>query len=168
MASDPHADIRELSGIAAVRALTADEARTVSEHLAGCDSCRAEYEELRTVADLLLRAPEPIAPSPELRSRILAAVAADPRQEASDSAPAPIPIAARRRRFDWRNLALAASFAAAVFFGYSTYRLQTQPARVVQLAGAKSTVRPSKDRAARSCTSRICRSRRPTAPTRSG
>ena len=140
MANDPHAEIRELSGAAAVRALTPDEAARVAEHLRTCARCRAEFAELRTVADLLLRVPEPVVPPPELRARILDAIGHD--AEPSAIGTVEIPRSARndieqRRRFDWRSLALAASLLVALFFGYSTYRAQTDHnARVVQLASA--------------------------------
>jgi anti-sigma-K factor RskA len=144
MANDPHADIRELSGAAAVRALTPNEAARVSEHLRTCASCRAAYAELRTVADLLLRAPEPVAPPPELKTRVLAAVAAEAEtRRAADaetrraSAPRPPVSLSPRPRWDWRSLALAASLLMALFFGYSTYQAQTsRNARVVEIASA--------------------------------
>lgn len=154
MANYPHAEIRELSGAAAVRALTPDEAARVAAHLRTCASCRAEYAELRTVADLLLRVPEPVTPPPELKARIMAQIAADAETRRGrdagtvgrgdgESPPAsaprpPVPLSPRpRRRWDWRSLALAASLLVALFFGYSTYRIQNERnARVVQLASA--------------------------------
>lgn len=80
MVNDEHEPIRELSGAAALRALTPDEARLVSAHLATCPACRAELEELRETAELLLRAPEPIRPPPELRARVMAAIALEARR----------------------------------------------------------------------------------------
>ncbi|HEY3109258.1 MAG TPA: zf-HC2 domain-containing protein, partial [Chloroflexota bacterium] len=74
-----HEAIEELAGAAALRALTPDEARFVAEHLAGCARCRALYRELARAADLLLRAPEPIEPPPELRARVMAEIARTPQ-----------------------------------------------------------------------------------------
>jgi hypothetical protein len=165
-----HEAIEELSGVAALRALTPDEVRFVASHLAGCASCRRQYAELAAVADLLLRVPEPVEPPPGLRERILtlaaqtpqdapaagphAAVAA-PTQGVPASAAAPHPARKRvpgtqypapgtrlaprlpRRPFDRRDLGLVASLAAALFFGYSTLRLQgelaAQSARLAQV-----------------------------------
>lgn len=154
-----HEAIEELSGVAALRALTPDEVRFVASHLAGCAGCRRQYAELAAVADLLLRVPEPVEPPPGLRERILAlaaqtpqdAPAADPHAAVAAppaSAAAPHPARKRvpgtrlaprlpRRPFDRRDLGLVASLAAALFFGYSTLRLQgelaAQSARLAQV-----------------------------------
>lgn len=134
---DEHAEIRELSGAAALRILTPDEAARASAHLGTCAACRAEYAELRAVADLLLRAPEPVEPSPELRARVLAAVAREAESAEADGAspaaapspaPPPVSIASRRRRWDWRDLGLVASLVTALFFGYSTAQLRSDVA----------------------------------------
>ncbi|HEY3081140.1 MAG TPA: anti-sigma factor [Chloroflexota bacterium] len=196
-----HETIEDLSGVAALRALTPDEARFVAAHLAGCASCRRQYVELAAVAELLLRVPEPVEPPAGLRERILALAAqtpqegqlADPRAEGTrseadrgetpptgapsaaappagapppeagspttDGGPAspegtdrppagrpagreaasarpPVPLAPRApRRFDWRDLGLVASLAAALFFGYSSLRLRDElDARSARLA----------------------------------
>jgi len=83
-----HEAIEELSGVAALRALTPDEASFVAAHLAGCTSCRRQYVELAAVADLLLRVPEPVAPPAGLRERILA-LAAQTAQERQSADPRP-------------------------------------------------------------------------------
>lgn len=129
---DRHEVIEELSGAAALRALSPEEARLVSSHLEGCARCREQYAELAATAELLLRVPEPVEPSPGLRDRILALAAQTPQDlpdegaSAAPSAPPPLPFQPRRpqRRFDWRSLGLVASLAATLFFGYSTLRLQ--------------------------------------------
>ena len=125
-----HEAIQELAGAAALRALTPDETRFVRAHLADCPDCRRAYAEMLVVADALLRAPEPVAPPAALRQRILEMAAQTPQEAA---APA---VAMPRRRFDWRDLALVASLAATLFFGWTTLRLQIdlqeQRARLAQ------------------------------------
>jgi anti-sigma-K factor RskA len=117
-----HEAIQELAGAAALRALTPDETRFVRVHLATCADCSRAYAELAAVADLLLRVPEPVAPPAALRQRILEMAERIPQESA-----APAPISERpRRRFDWRDLALVASLAATLFFGWTTLRLQDE------------------------------------------
>jgi anti-sigma-K factor RskA len=135
-----HEAIEELAGAAALRALTPDEAQFVAEHLAGCRRCRALYRELARAADLLLRAPEPIEPPPELRARVMAEIARTPqdsqttvahpellvssgRLAAADARPA-----ARQRRLGWRDWGLLGSVAAALYFGFWSLRLQNDVA----------------------------------------
>ena len=127
---DGHEAIQELAGAAALRALTPDEGRFVASHLAGCPDCRRAYAELASVADLLLRVPEPVQPPAALRQRILDLAAQTPQEAVLRAEPPP------SRRFDWRDLALVASLAATLFFGWSTLRLQSdlqdQRARLAQ------------------------------------
>jgi hypothetical protein len=151
---DGHEAIQELSGAAALRALTPDETRFVRAHLAACPTCRRAYAELFAVADVLLRVPEPVTPPPALRQRILDLAAQTPqesplplgeggrragegaaRPEARATAPPSDALTptlsqrerapARPRRFDWRDLGLVASLAATLFFGWTTVRLQS-------------------------------------------
>jgi Anti-sigma-K factor rskA, C-terminal/Putative zinc-finger len=135
-----HDAIEELAGAAALRALTPDEARFVGEHLAGCPRCRAHYQELAEAANLLLRAPEPIEPPPNLRARIMAEIALTPQDGPTSIAVAepltampevevaePVPLA-RRRRFGWRDWAMFGSIAAALYFGFWSLRLQNDVA----------------------------------------
>jgi hypothetical protein len=135
-----HEAVEDLAGAAALRALTPDEARFVGAHLAGCARCRALYRELAEAADLLLRAPEPIEPTPDLRSRIMAEIARTP-QDGPTSVPGPAPLPsvqrvepterrleARRRRFGWRDWSLLGSIAAALYFGFWSLRLQNDVA----------------------------------------
>ena len=146
--SDPNGGhVEELSGAAALRALTPDEARFVRAHLADCARCRAAFAELAEVADLLLRAPEPVEPSEGALERLLAA-ARETRQEpagsgvgATETAPAPTgtavaptgpavarvppePVRLRPRRLDLRDLGMVASLVLALGLGLWTWRLQ--------------------------------------------
>src|SRR5581483_6189323 len=165
MVNDEHEPIRELSGGAALRALTPDEARLVSAHLATCPSCRAELEELRGTAELRRRAQEPIRPPPELRARVMAAVALEARRAGersgragergsggagdgngdpellASSSPRALPRSSARR-WDWRDLGMVASLALALFFGYWTARLSGElSAQSAQIAEQRALVR---------------------------
>src|SRR5579884_2515883 len=150
MVNDEHEPIRELSGAAALRALTPDEARLVAAHLAECAACRAEFAELRETAELLLRAPEPIRPPPELRSRVMAAIALETRRPDGPvevpAVPIPLPRAPTRKKWDWRELGLVASLALALFFGYWTARLSGEVAGMsAQLQQQQALVRAATD-----------------------
>jgi anti-sigma-K factor RskA len=148
-----HEAIEELAGAAALRALTPDEARFVSEHLAGCARCRAHYRELALAAELLLRVPEPIQPSPDLRARIMAQIAqtpqdgvpSDPSAELGAATarvePPRVRPAPRRARFGWRDWSLLGSVAAALYLGFWSLRLQGDVATMaVQLAQRQALV----------------------------
>jgi anti-sigma-K factor RskA len=129
--------VEELAGAAALRALTADEARFVALHLDSCARCRALYSELASVAELLVRVPEPITPPPALRARLLAEVARTAQDPAPTSpAAAPTIVALPRRRAGWREWGLMGSLAAALVLGFATFRLQgelaQQSARLAQ------------------------------------
>lgn len=159
MTDSEHAEISQLSGLAALRALAPEDEQRVADHLRRCAICRATFAEQRAAADLLLRLPEPVEPSPELKGRIMAAIVAEPQGGHGDAetgrrgagAPPlsvsprpPVPLSPRptRRRWDWRELGLAASVAAALFFGYSTWRLQNDVAAVsARLAQQEAVVR---------------------------
>lgn len=68
---------RELAALAALGSLEGDDAARFDEHLRVCAACRAEVEAHRGVVHALAEA-GPIVPAPEsLRSRLMAAVAAD-------------------------------------------------------------------------------------------
>lgn len=67
-------DVHALSGAYAVDALDDIERAQFERHLADCAECRAEVDSLRQGASMLTEL-APVAPSPELRSRILAEVA---------------------------------------------------------------------------------------------
>src|SRR5919108_1341266 len=75
----PHPD---LAGYV-LGALNPEEAEAFERHLAGCDACRAEVEELRGLPGLLDQAAPPVEVPPGLRERTFAAVeraAADGRR----------------------------------------------------------------------------------------
>lgn len=78
MIADPeHEAAAELLGVYALDAMEADEARRVARHVAGCDRCRTEVDQLREVAASLgnqLNAED--APPPEVWDRIAATISA--------------------------------------------------------------------------------------------
>jgi len=73
-----HEQIRDLLGAYALDALSAEERQRVRAHLAQCAECRAELARLQLAVHALPLSVTPRTPSPELRERIRAAVAAQP------------------------------------------------------------------------------------------
>jgi len=59
--------------------LTADETADVDTHLSACAACAKALRELSELRDALYR-PDPVAPPPELETRILAAARTRPRR----------------------------------------------------------------------------------------
>jgi anti-sigma-K factor RskA len=100
----------------AVYGLSSDEEERVALHVAECDRCRRQLREAEAVAASLAYAAPAVAPPPELRDRILAAVA--PVVEAPTAAQ---PLAERRRtsRPGWwpRFAAIAVPVMAAAVIG---------------------------------------------------
>ncbi len=70
-------EIRDLAPLFVTGALDPDEMDAVREHLAGCDDAHAELLELGEAATSLLETVEPADPPADLKSRLLAAAAAD-------------------------------------------------------------------------------------------
>jgi anti-sigma-K factor RskA len=119
--SHTHDELEVLVSARALDALDPADAAAVEAHLAGCESCRAAFDEaLETAAALALSVP-PSEPPANLRERILVAARATPQEEAA-AAPAPVSAVAparRRRRFSEiftpsRNFAAAFALAAAL------------------------------------------------------
>jgi anti-sigma factor RsiW len=117
---------RDDAGAWVLGALPEDEHERFAAHLAGCAICRREVAELQMVADTLPLAAPQVAPPPELKERIMAAVraeaavlaAAGPEAdvaaipEAPEAAPAaparrPRPERSKRERGWWRRPLLA-------------------------------------------------------------
>jgi hypothetical protein len=87
-----HDEVVELSGLYVLDALEADERDAVDAHLATCERAHDEMAELGGVVPALAMMAEPLDAPAELKSRVLAAVAA----EAAAAVPArPSPVAAR-------------------------------------------------------------------------
>jgi anti-sigma-K factor RskA len=102
-----HDALRDAAGPWVLGALDEDEAWTFAAHLEVCAVCRDEVERLRVAADALPLAAPPVAPPPELKTRLMAIVEA----EAAGHEPAPAP--ARDRAPWWRGLPARPAFAAA-------------------------------------------------------
>jgi anti-sigma-K factor RskA len=107
--------VDELDAAFALGALNADELRAVADHLATCDKPHAELRAAIGAADVLAASLEPVTPSPHLRQRLMATVAATPQEHTTAaSAPSAAPaIAPRRGPFDWFSPAMARGLAAA-------------------------------------------------------
>lgn len=109
---------------------TAEEARAVESHLAGCAACRKEAERLEVLRDLVLRSfradPGP-APSPWFASRVAAQAEFRP--------------AARRWRLVWPALAVAlAGLAVVLFFVARPGRQELMSVYDLKPAEVKETV----------------------------
>ena len=97
--------------------LDADEVLAVREHLHVCAKCQAEADSLRPTVGLLgLATPEASAPSPKVKSRLMAQIS-----------PRPVPVKQPRRWF-LRPLTMFATAAAvlAIAFGVWGYTTQAQ------------------------------------------
>ncbi|MCA1816791.1 MAG: anti-sigma factor [Acidobacteria bacterium] len=77
-----HADYKDALALAALDSADEAELRALDAHLASCGECRAELRALRDTAAALALAAPPLAPPPELRARLLAALKATPREGA--------------------------------------------------------------------------------------
>jgi anti-sigma-K factor RskA len=74
-----HEGYKELLALSALDA-DCEERRALEAHLATCADCRAEQRELRDTAAALALAVQPVAPSPQLRSRLLSAIKETPQE----------------------------------------------------------------------------------------
>jgi anti-sigma-K factor RskA len=102
-----HEELQELLALYALEALDPGEVAELEAHLATCETCPAELDELRIVAGAIGLAADPVAPPAELRERILAQVAA-PRPAARPTAEVIRPAAGF-----WKPVAALISLAAA-------------------------------------------------------
>ncbi len=128
--------VDELDASYAVGALDADEQRAVTDHLARCPRPHGELRSLVATARVLPTSLEPVMPSPETRSRLMATIAATPQAHRPVTEPVASRAAARtdERRsagawFDriapWLAPALgAAALVAIVLLGWNL-RLQS-------------------------------------------
>jgi anti-sigma-K factor RskA len=129
--STPDESLRDLAAAYALGALSVEETRAFEAYLATSPDARREVAELRETAALLAVAGPEARPGPELRQRVLDAVAA------TKGAVLPPPSAPTRRApgrpaLTW--LAAAAAILVAVGFGLKNFALSTT------LAGRDSTI----------------------------
>lgn len=101
----------ELAAAYALGAVPPEEERAMSEHLATCDEPHAEARELIGAAGLLPAALPPVEPSPALRARLMATVAATP-QDHRRQAPVDDRIRSEARRAWWQLGPLPTALAA--------------------------------------------------------
>ncbi len=87
MSHESHVD--ELIGVYLLGALSAEERRTVADHLRQCARCRALVQESRDAAHALGRGAEPISPEPHVKRNLMQRINADLRQMPA-SAPPPM------------------------------------------------------------------------------
>jgi anti-sigma-K factor RskA len=110
-----HQEYKELLELSAFDTADEAQARALEEHLATCAECRSELAELRDAAGLLAHAATPLAPSSEVRARILAAAGSPANAGAGKPVETArvVPFAQRLRPNLWPNLL---KIAAAVAF----------------------------------------------------
>ena len=77
------AEIEELVELYVIGALSLEEGREVAAHLDDCPGCRQLADQAREVTQLLSVSPDPLEPSPALRSRLLALVRQDAQRVAA-------------------------------------------------------------------------------------
>jgi anti-sigma-K factor RskA len=136
--SDPHPD---LAGYL-LGGLEPDEQRAFADHLAGCDACRAEVDELAGLPGLLADVPpaEPLPPGLEARTfaAIEAAAAEDEAAPASVVPITPTKKARWRPQTRWLAAAAAAVIVVAVGVGlFASARTSSpSPLATIRLAAA--------------------------------
>jgi anti-sigma-K factor RskA len=81
----------ELAALEALGVPLGEDAGEFARHLAECDTCRVVVEEGREAATLLAGAVPPVLPRPDVKRKILAAIASD----ASNVSPSPVRLADR-------------------------------------------------------------------------
>lgn len=85
---DDQYHVHDLVAAYVLGAVTPEEEREVVEHLASCAECRQLADELREVEQMLPSLAGELAPSPQLKSRIMAAVYAQPHAVGGADIPA--------------------------------------------------------------------------------
>ena len=110
------AEADELAAAHALGALEPHEARDIEAHLASCDQPHAELRGMLGAGPALAMSLEPVAPSAELRDRLMATVertAQEHRRQVGPRTGAP----ARRIWLDWLSPGVARPLAAAALVG---------------------------------------------------
>ena len=140
------ATVDELAAAFGLGAVSRDEERAIAAHLETCDKPHAEAREIVGTAGLLADGLEPVAPTPGLRDRLMATVAATP-QDHRPAAAGARPVQAERsaapaeeRRPWWRMAPLPTAIAAVavgVAIGVGAWGLSLQQ----QIADRDSALR---------------------------
>jgi anti-sigma-K factor RskA len=105
-------DYKEMITAHALSALDRNDADVLSKHLSECSECRTELSDWETTAASLALSADPVAPSPQVRERILGAI----RQETNaDSGARVLPFAAAPRNI-WTSFGSLGAIAAVVLF----------------------------------------------------
>jgi anti-sigma-K factor RskA len=133
MSTADHDRLRDILAAVALGAATPEEIAAVERHADSCPVCREELDGLRAATAALAAAVPQVDPPRRLRSRVLAAVRAEPARAG----------ARRRRRLPrltprvaWPVAAAVASAAALAFLGWSLALHGEQPSvRTVALTG---------------------------------
>jgi len=108
-----HDEFRDDCAAYALGALGEDEAASLRAHLETCEECRHELERLAGVTEALGRGVPPLVAPPQLRARVLDAVAAQARERPDAAAPA----RTARRRTPRLRFQIAAAAALALALG---------------------------------------------------
>jgi anti-sigma-K factor RskA len=90
-----HDEYRENIGAYVLGALPELEAEVLEKHLAGCEECRAEVEELRPVTAAMLRSVPQVEPPPSLKASLMRTVNEEAQLRGGAAAKAP----REKRRF---------------------------------------------------------------------
>jgi anti-sigma-K factor RskA len=126
--------VDELGGAVALGGVTADEWTAVAEHLGSCPRPHEELRSLLGAGGVLASALDPVAPSPALRARVMASVAATPQERSAAAAPAKEVASARRAGWlnwigaRWVGGVAAAALLVAAILGAWNLTLQAQVA----------------------------------------
>ena len=157
-----HEDYKELLAANALTALDAEEARALEAHLEGCADCRSEMNGWQETAAFLAFAVKTVAPSPQLRERILASMRAgdDAEKLANDRAKPTIGSAdskvlafERPPRNVWTSLgsfgAIAATLAVVALLVSLAVLWQQNRSAQVELARVSTQMRESQAQLAR-------------------
>jgi len=146
----PHAEAAELAGLYVLDALEAAEREAVRRHLADCPTAHPEFAEVGSVVPALGQLIEPLDAPPELRQRVLSAIADDAAADAARTEtpePAATPVwelepgpTGRRatsaaqtvRRPSWLGWAAAAAVLVIAVLGASSVLLQARTSELEQ------------------------------------